>query len=110
MGGNGSGRRPSARTTRHGTVNGYSRGCRCVACRSAWAAYIRERRRVGARRKPRYYSGPVSGEKVVALTPLGAEILEAVQARERRPVADIVEHLLRLHGRDLKFNEEVTAA
>lgn len=108
MGGKGSGR-PAGRThSAHGQVQRYARGCRCQRCRSAWAAYMRDRRaRIGARQRP-YYAGR-SEARLVQLTPLGLEILSAVQAREQRQPADIFEHLLRLHGRDLRFDDASAA-
>lgn len=108
MGGKGSGRHASRMSSAHGEVQRYARGCRCTRCRGAWASYMRDRRaKLGARQKP-YYPGKVEA-KIVQLTPLGLEILQAAQAREQRPPADIVEHLLRLYGRDVHFNEGTAA-
>lgn len=45
----------------HGTWQCFRRGCRCEACREAWAAYMRAYRQ---RRRP---------ERLPSLTPVGAD-------------------------------------
>ncbi len=63
---------------------------------------------LGRKRKPHYYVGRTAVVPI-KLTPIGSEILTAAQKREQRSYGDILEHLLRLHGRDLRFSGEVTA-
>lgn len=102
MGGKGSGRRRSDIVV-HGVVRGYTKGCRCAQCRGAWAAYMRKRRAVQPKRQKQSFYPGRAAERSIKLTPLGDEILSALQAREHRGPGDIFEHLLRLHGRDLHF-------
>lgn len=103
----------------HGTRQAYSGGCRCAACRAAWAEYMRNRRR-GLRpaervaapqgeRSSAYYPGKESDPLASALTPLGRQILTVTQARTHRSRGDIFEHLLRLYGPTLEFADAPTA-
>lgn len=102
--------------TRHdGSVRQYATGCRCVACRLAWRDYMRARRGGLKPRRQRtpppakrdfsYYRGKTGFPVSVTLTPLGRQLLEAAKARTARSGSDIVEHLLRLYGGAVTFDE-----
>ena len=122
MGGKGSGRKPTQRKQAHGAVARYAGGCRCAPCRAAWRDYMRARRGSAprVRREPRpsrgrgarsYFDGKVPDALSVLLTPLGRRILAAATARTRKTRGDVFEHLLRLHGAEVRFAEqEGTAA
>ena len=104
-------------TAAHGTANGYAGGCRCRPCRGAWREYMRDRRaRLSPKReRPRrpvpekrdfsYYRGKTPMPVSVTLTPLARQIMEAAKARTARSGSDVVEHLLRLYGGEVTFDE-----
>ena len=112
----------------HGTPSRYNNGdCRCVACKTAWATYCRNRARERGRR-PRavmsaakrleriggpnawlrndlYYADRSAQAIAVHLTELGMQIIQAAQARTGRDYDDLVEQLLRSSGPTVGFDE-----
>lgn len=54
------------------------------------------------RGRPAYYRPKERPSRSVMLTMLGQKILDAAAARTGKTTSDIVEHLLRTHGGDLK--------
>lgn len=102
----------------HGIPACYQRGCRRRQCRSAWAAYIRQRNQAAgprptdeARDLERWVRLMATVEQdemhgsgipvQVALSPLGALMLAEIQRRTNAHQNEIVDRLLRECGTDL---------
>jgi hypothetical protein len=108
---------PGVTPREHGTYLRYANhGCRCRRCKKAWREYITSRRRrLGVpprdvsmvRKDIRHTRAAVqraleTGEDArlpeVALTPLGGQILAAIQQRTGRSRDVVFDELLREHG------------
>lgn len=94
----------------HGVAS-YVSGCRCDTCRVAWRGYQMKRaRKAGRRSRAQYIAALKRGEPrraafsgksrafTVTVTPLGAQILQALQEREGKSFGDIVEGWAREHA------------
>ena len=99
----------------HGTRARYGAGCRCRRCKRAWREYITSRRRANglpdrdtalAQRDVRHTRAIVqravetetNAKLPVELTPLGGQILVAIQQRTGRSRDVVFDELLREHG------------
>ena len=104
-----------AKTIQHGTVGGYAR-CRehCAACKSAWATYIRSRkRRLGVLSRAdreiasaesliqRLIIDDLDVTLPVTLSPLGYQILVSLQRKTHHRRGEVLDQLLREHGQEL---------
>lgn len=87
---------------KHGTLRGYTGGCRCARCRRVWSEYYRGKRR--EQREGRYFAGPTRGVRV-HLTALGLEIAKAVAKRRGQSVDAVVEGALRRCGQAVQFTD-----
>lgn len=102
----------------HGTRARYGAGCRCRRCRRAWREYITSRRRANglpdrstalAQRDVRHtkaivqraVEGETDAKLPVALTPLGGQILVAIQQRTGRTRDVVIDDLLREYGSEI---------
>jgi hypothetical protein len=87
---------------KHGTLSGYTSGCRCARCRKVWREYYRQRSQ--EQRQGRYFEGKTQGVRV-HLTALGLEIARAVARRRGQSVDAVVEGALRRCGQAVQFTE-----
>ena len=98
----------------HGTVGGYTAGCKCAPCTGAWATYHREKRHaLGGRTRVDQELEQAERELAkldaedtdvrlpVQLTPLGARILMHLQRRTQRRRGEIIDQLLRDRGAEM---------
>ncbi len=90
---------------RHGTLGGYTKGCRCARCSRVWREYYQQRRR--EQRAGRYFEGKTQGVRV-HLTALGLEIARAVARRRGQSLDAVVEGALRRCGQAVQFVERET--
>lgn len=105
-------------THEHGTRARYGAGCRCRRCKRAWREYVTSRRRakglpdrdtalaqLDVRRTRAIVQRAVESETnaklPVELTPLGGQILVAIQQRTGRTRDVVIDDLLREHGSDI---------
>jgi hypothetical protein len=110
-------------THEHGTRARYGAGCRCRRCKRAWREYITSRRRAKgqpdrdtakAQRDVRHTraivqraveNGEDDVELPLALSPLGGQILAAIQQRTGRRRDVVIDELLREHGAEIPLRE-----
>lgn len=109
----------------HGTQRRYAMGCRCRSCRKAWREYITSRRRAkglpnreGSRHRQdvrrtraivlRAVETEVDPELRLKLSPLGGQILVAIQQRTGRTSGNVIDELLREHGTNIAGEAAVT--
>jgi hypothetical protein len=101
----------------HGTRARYTAGCRCRRCKGAWATYIRSRRHAAGRDRAtsqqrldvrrtrtiveRAVEADADPELPVKLSPLGGQILVAIQQRTGRTRGAVLDDLLRAHGSEI---------
>lgn len=101
----------------HGTRKRYQDGCACAPCRTAWATYIRERRRGRGDQLPRSMSivereiaraeviaseeAPEDPAVSIRLSPLAIQILAEIQRRTNARRGEIVDQLLRERGAEM---------
>lgn len=100
----------------HGTRARYASGCRCRRCREAWASYIRGRRRASGRDDrarsqrrldvrrtrsivERAVETDADPEFPVKLSPLGGQILVAIQQQSGETRGAVIDELLREFGK-----------
>lgn len=106
----------------HGTQRRYSRGCRCRRCRKAWREYVTARRRAAGKPSAdqarhrldvrrtraiveRAVEQDEDPEMPVRFTPLGGQILVAIQQRTGRSRDTVIDELLRKHGGDVETRQ-----
>jgi hypothetical protein len=53
-----------------------------------------------------FYPGKLPTPTTIQLTPLGMGILITAQARNKKSRGDVVDRLLRKHGKDLNFDDD----
>lgn len=102
----------------HGTRGRYGAGCRCRRCKQAWREYITNYRRAKGRPDrdtslarldvrrtraivQRAVESETNAKLPVELTPLGGQILVAIQQRTGRSRDVVIDDLLREHGSEL---------
>lgn len=96
---NGSGRRATDPEPAHGTRARYQRGCRCLTCRSANAAYESEYRRLKREGKQALGAKVSAVETWRLIRQLKAEDVTEADVAQRTGLAVKAGHLRLAHGR-----------